>query len=100
MLRFGETKAVKEEFCGVKICDVNIDNIVISKLIEAMNISKHLIESLVEVIKRLSLILPKMIGYVKTFIEKNNELISMHMHDEKQLDTYKTIWAKIGNFTC
>ena len=38
MLKFGKTKIVKEEFYGakkpIKILDVDVDNIVISKLIE------------------------------------------------------------------
>ena len=38
MLRFGETKVAKEKFCGAKkpinIWDVNVDIIVISKLVE------------------------------------------------------------------
>ena len=37
MLRFGETKATKQKFYAakklIKICDVNVDNVVISKLI-------------------------------------------------------------------
>ena len=60
MLRFGETKVGKEEFFGAKKL----------KLIEAMSNSKYLIECLDEVIKPLILILPKIIGYIKTFIEK------------------------------
>ena len=35
MLRFGETKVAKEKFCGAKKPrHVNVDNIVISKLVE------------------------------------------------------------------
>ena len=38
MLRFGKRKVAKEEFYGakrpIKIWDVNVDNIVISKLVE------------------------------------------------------------------
>ena len=41
ILRFGKTKVAKEEFYGakkpIKIWNVNIDNIVISKLIETKN---------------------------------------------------------------
>ena len=38
ILRFGKTQLTKEKFYGAKkprnICDVNVDNIVISKLVE------------------------------------------------------------------
>ena len=54
MLRFGKTKVAKEEFYGakkpIKIWDVNVDNIVISKLIETKNNSKYLARYLDEVI--------------------------------------------------
>ena len=74
MLRFGETKVSKETFYGAKkpinIWDVNVDNIVVSKLIKTNNNSKYLIEYLDEVIKPLVLILPKMSGYIKTFEDK------------------------------
>ena len=69
MLRFGKIKVAKEKFYGakkpIKIWDVNVDNIVISKLIERDNNSKYLIGYLDEVIKPLILILPKMSGYVR-----------------------------------
>ena len=69
MLRFGKIKVAKEKFYGakkpIKIWDVNVDNIVISKLIERNNNSKYLIGYLDEVIKPLLLILPKMSGYVR-----------------------------------
>ena len=41
MLRFGKTKGAKEKFYGakkpIKIWDVNVDDIVVSKLIEKIN---------------------------------------------------------------
>ena len=47
MLRFGETKIVKEKFYAAKkpinIWDVNVDNIVISKLVKTKINSKYLI---------------------------------------------------------
>ena len=47
MLKFRGTKVVKEKFYGdkkpIKIWDVYVDNIVISKLIERKNNSKYLI---------------------------------------------------------
>ena len=53
-----------------KIWDVDVDDIVISKLIETKRNFKCLIGYLDEVTKPLALILPKMSGYVKTFKEK------------------------------
>ena len=47
MFRFDKTKVVKEKFYGakepIKIWDVNVDNIIISKLVETKNNSKYLI---------------------------------------------------------
>ena len=47
MSRFGETKITKEKFYAtkrpIKIWDVNVDNIVISKLIKTKTNSKYLI---------------------------------------------------------
>ena len=47
MLKFGEKKVTKETFYAakkpIKIWDVNVDNIVVSKLIETKIISKYLI---------------------------------------------------------
>ena len=34
-------------------------------------------------------------GYVKPFKEKNNELMSLRIDDEKVLEQYKAIWTKI-----
>ena len=52
MLKFRGTKVVKEKFYGdkkpIKIWDVYVDNIVISKLIERKNNSKYLIGHLGE----------------------------------------------------
>ena len=95
MLIFGKTKVAKEESYGakksIKICDIDVDNIVISKLVETKNNSKYLIGYLDEVIRPLVLILPKMSGYVKTFKDKdvdknqNNKLISLCIDDDKLL---------------
>ena len=77
ILRFGETKIAKEKFSSVKnrlcIWDVNINNIVISKLIKTKTNSKHFIEYLDKVIRQLVFILPKMSGYVKTFKVKDGD---------------------------
>ena len=47
MLKFGETKVSKEKIYAAKkprkICYVNVDNIVISKLIETKTNSKYLV---------------------------------------------------------
>ena len=55
----------------MKICYVNFDNIVISKLIETKPNSKYLIEYLGKAARPLVLIIPKMSGYVKTFKVKD-----------------------------
>ena len=105
MLRFGETKVTKQKFYAakklIKIWDVNVDNIVISKLIETKTYSKYLIGYLNKVIRSLVLIMPKMSGYVKTFKvkngnkDKNNKLMSFCIDDDKLLEKYKAIWTKI-----
>ena len=92
MLRFGKTKIAKGKFYAakkpIKICDVNVDNIVISKLIETKTNSKDLTGiKFDKTIKPLVLIMPKMSGYVKTFKVKEgnkykiNKLMSFHIDD-------------------
>ena len=56
-----------------KIWDVDIDNVVISKLIKTKNKSKDLNRYLVEIITPLILISRKMSRYVKTFRAKNKK---------------------------
>ena len=100
-MRFAETKIAKEKFNSAKktinIWSVNIDNIVISKLIETKTNSKYLIGYLYKVIRSLVLILPKMSDYVETFKvkDKHNKLMSFRINDSKLLANYKTIWTKI-----
>ena len=53
-----------------------------------------------KVIRSLVLVLPKMNEYVKTFKVKdgdkdNNKWLSFYKADEKLLEKYKIIWAKI-----
>ena len=48
-----------------------------------------------KVVRTLVLILPKIRGYVKTFKDKNNKLMSLRMDDEKLSEKYKTIWTKV-----
>ena len=70
--------------------DVDVDNIVISKLIETKNNSRDFTGYLGEVVKLLLvLILPKLTGNVKTFKEKNNNLMSLRIYDEKLLESIK-----------
>ena len=105
MLRFGETKIAKEKVYPAKklieIWGVNIYNIVISKLVKTKTNSKYLIGYLDKVMKLLVLIMPKMSGYLKTFKikdetkDKNNKLMSFHIHDQELLEIFKAIWTKI-----
>ena len=62
MLRFGKTNLAKK----LNIWNADVDNIVISKLIEKKkNNSKYLIKYVNDVIRPLVLILPKVNGYGK-----------------------------------
>ena len=90
MLRLGETKVIKETFYVAKepmISDANVDNIIISKLVEAKTNSKYLIGYLYKRIRPLVLLMPKMSEYVKTFKveDKNSKLMSFHRDDEKNI---------------
>ena len=100
MVRFGDREIAKEKFYAAKrptkIWDVNVDNIVISKLVKTKTNSKYSIGCLDKIIRSLVLIMPKMSGYVKTFKVKegNNRLMSFRIDDEKLLERYKAIWTK------
>ena len=76
-MRLGDREIAKEKFYAVKrpieIWDVNVDNIVISKLVKTETNSKYLIEYLDKTIRPLVLIMPKMSGYVKTFKVKEED---------------------------
>ena len=70
LLRFGGTKVTKEEIYGAKTpvkiwAVVNVNNIVISDLVETMNYYNYLIGYLDKVRSQLVLILPKMSAYVE-----------------------------------
>ena len=108
MLRFGEREReiAKEKFYAakkpIKIWDVNVEKIAISKLIKTKTNSKYLIGIKVDKAMRpLILIMPKMSRFVKTFKVKEGEkdetdkLMSFHKEDEKILEKYTAIWAKI-----
>ena len=64
----------------------------ISKLVKMKTYSKYCIGYLDKAMRTLVLITPKMSGFVKTFKvkegneDKNNELISFRIDDEKLLD--------------
>ena len=106
MLRFGEI--AKEKFCAskkpIKIWNVNVDNVVISKLVKTKTNSKYLIGlKFYKAIRPLVLIMLKMSGYVKTFKvkkgdrDKSNKLMSFHLDNEKLLQKCKAIWTIIEN---
>ena len=100
MVKFGKTEIIKEMFYAAKkpieIWDVNVDNIVISKLVETKINSKYLIGYIDKDIRPLVMIMPKISGYVKIFKveDKNNKLMSFCIDDEKLLKKYKAIWTK------
>ena len=92
----------KEKFYAakkpIKIWDVNVDNIDVSKLVETKTNYKSLIGIKVDkAIRSLVLIISKMSGYVKTFKveDKINKLMSFRIDNEKLLEEYKAIWTKI-----
>ena len=94
MVTFGKTEIGKENFYAakkpMKIWDINVDNIVISKLVKTKINSKYLIVYVDKDIKPFVLIIPKMSGYVKTFIveDKTNKAMFFHIDDVKLLEKY------------
>ena len=88
----------------LKTWDVDVNNLVISTLVETKTNSKYLIGYLNKVIRPLVLILSKMSWYVETFKvkdgveDKNNILMSFRINDEKLLEKYKTILTKNEDF--
>ena len=89
-----DKEIAKENFYAakrpIKICDVNVDFIVISKLVKTKTNSKYLIGYLDKTIRPLVLIMPKMSRYLKTFKikEGDNKLMSFYKDDEKLLKKY------------
>ena len=77
--------------------DVNVDNIVISKLVKTKINSKSLIGYLDKALRPSILIMSKMSGYVKTFKvkegdkDKNNKIMFFCIDNEKLLEKYKAI---------
>ena len=94
----------KEKFYAgnkpINIWDVNVDNIVILKLVKTKTNSKNLIGYLDKTIRPLLLIMPKMSRYFKTFKVKevHNMLMFFRIDDEKLLQKDKGIWTKIEDF--
>ena len=96
IVRFGDKEIAKEEFyaakrsINIKIRDVNVGNIVISKLVKIKANSKYLIGYLDEAIRPLVLIMPKMGGYVMKLKVKegNKKLMSFSIGDEKLLSFF------------
>ena len=91
-----EREIAKEKFYAAKkainIWDVNVENIVISKLVKENTNSKYLIRiEFDKAIRPLVLIMPKISGYVKIFKvkegdkDKNNKLMSFNLDGEKLL---------------
>ena len=86
-----DREIAKEQFYAAKrpinIWDVDVDNIVISKLGKTKTNSKYWIGYLDKTVTPLVLIMPKMSGYVKRFKVKegHNKLMSFCIDDEKLL---------------
>ena len=93
MVKSGKTEMAKERFYAakkpIKLYEVNVDNIVISKLVNLVNLNKD--------IRPLVLIMHKMSGYVKTFKIENkiSEVMSFRIDVETLLEKYKAIWTNI-----
>ena len=72
---------------AIKIWDINVNNVVTSKLVLKKNNSKYLVGYLDKVLRSIVLILSIMSGYVKIFKvqdgdkDKNNRLISFCVID-------------------
>ena len=76
MLGFRERNSKRNILCckkPIKILNVNIDYIVISKLVETKSNSKYCIWYLDKAIRPLVLIMPKKSGYVKTLKAKDGD---------------------------
>ena len=96
---FCQGKVAKEGFYGSKNhWNVNVANIIISKLVKIKNSSEYLIRYLDEdIIRPVVLILHKMSSNAQAFKvkdedeNKNNKLRSFLIVDDKLLGKYKTI---------
>ena len=76
-MKLRETKVTKEKFYAAqkptKFWDVNVENIVFSKLVKTKTNSKYLIAYSDKDIKSLVLEMPEMSGYVNTFKVKDGD---------------------------
>ena len=104
MVRFGEEEIAKEKFHVlkklIKISDVNVDNIIISKSVKTKTNSTYLIGIKSDkTIRPLVLTMPKTYRYIVTSKDKegDNKLMSFHTNDEKLFEKYKAIWTKIAD---
>ena len=81
----------------IKVWNVNVDNIVISKLVKTKTNSKYLIGYLDKYIIPLVLIKIKMSGHVKTFKgkegdkNKSDKLMVFCIVDQKLLEKYEAV---------
>ena len=73
MMKLGKTEIAKEQFYvankPIQIWNINVDNIVTSRLVKAKNTSKYLIGYLDEDTRPLVLIVPKMTPFAKRSIK-------------------------------
>ena len=76
-MRFGVREIAKEKFYAekkpMKIWDVNVYNIVISKLVKSKTNFRYLIGYSDKAVRQLILIMSKMSGYVKAFKVKDGQ---------------------------
>ena len=78
-----ERERLNGEKKTINILDINVDNIVVSKLVERKTSSKYLVGYLGKVLRSLVLVLLKISEYAKTFTvqegnkDKNNKLMSV-----------------------
>ena len=85
----------------LKIWNVNVGNIVFSKLVKTKANSKYLMGYSDKALRLLILIMPTISGYVKTFKgkdgnkDKNNILMSFRPDDEKLLVNIKLLGLRL-----
>ena len=77
--------------------DLNVDNIVISKLVKTKTNSKYLVGYSEKTVRPLVLVMPKISRYIKTFKveDKKRKLIFLRIDDKKLSQKYKAIWTKL-----
>ena len=77
--------------------DLNVDNIVISKLVKTKTNSKYLVVYSEKTVRPLVLVMNKISRYIKTFKveDKKRKLIFLRIDDKKLSQKYKAIWTKL-----